>query len=86
MVNITEKDGIYTLESPDFSLKIDNNRRVYTKKKTESSYSGTGTELEAGKYGPEEKKKYLYNLYLALMERKSEIDGNNKTSKEQKFI
>lgn len=69
MVNITEEDGIFILEGNDFNLKIDNNRKIYVKKKLEKKYESIGIELDVG-YNSQEKKKYLYNLYVILIEQK----------------
>lgn len=71
MVNITEREGIFYLEGQDIDIKIDNNRKIYVKKNKDNSYTHIGT-LEVG-YTGEEKKKYMYNLYNQLVERKSEI-------------
>jgi hypothetical protein len=73
MVNITERDGIVILEGEEFDLKVDNNRKIYIKKKEDRVYQGIGSELQVG-YTSEEKKKYLYNLYLMLKEKKKEMD------------
>lgn len=69
MVNITEKDGIVTLHGEDFELKIDNNRQVYVKKNDEKNFSSVG-EIEKG-YNLDMKKKYLYNLYQRIMEKRT---------------
>ncbi len=74
MVNITEIDGIFTLNGERFDLKIDNNRKIYIKNKSEKSFNSVGSEIPLG-YSSEEKKKYLYNLYLKLNERFSEVNG-----------
>lgn len=70
MVNIIERDGVITLDGQDIDIKIDNNRKIYVRKKS-GSFTNIGT-LEVG-YTSEEKKKYIYNLYNQLIERKSEI-------------
>lgn len=71
MVEIREKDGVFSLDGQEFDVKIDNNRRIYVRKKGKKSFEGVG-EITIG-YTYEEKKKFLYNFYNALMERKSEI-------------
>jgi hypothetical protein len=66
-------DGIFTLDGEVFDIKIDNNRKIYVRKKN-GTFANIGT-LDLG-YSSEEKKKYIYNLYKQLMERRSEM--NNK--------
>ncbi len=65
MVNIHEKDGVFTLEGTSFDLKIDNNREIYIKKKSDSKFIGINSQIEKG-YTSDEKKKYLYNLYVEI--------------------
>ncbi len=77
MVNINESDGVFVLEGDMFNLKIDNNRKIYVKKKNSSHYESIGIELDIG-YSSEEKKKYLYNLYMILIERKKELPSTDK--------
>lgn len=71
MVNISERDGIFLLDGEFFDVKIDNNRKIYVKKK-DGSFTNVGL-LDLG-YNSEEKKKYMYNLYNQLMERRTEIN------------
>lgn len=73
MVNIFEKDGIFTLIGEDFDIKIDNNRKIYVKKKNVKNYENIGSEIPLG-YTSEEKKKFIYNLYNMMRERKNEIN------------
>lgn len=60
------------LESDDFDLKVDNNRIIYVKKKTDSSFKSIGSEIPRG-YTTEEKKKFIYSLYQMVLARKSEL-------------
>jgi len=83
MVVINERDGIFTLEGEEFSIKIDNNRKIYVKKKNENKFNSIGSELDIG-YTAEEKKKYIYNLYLSLKDRAQEMNKNS--DQEQKHI
>ena len=71
MVNIQEKDGIFILDGENFDLKIDNNRIVYVKKKGDKHFNSIDVKLDVG-YTSEEKKRYLYNFYIALKERNQE--------------
>jgi hypothetical protein len=74
MVNIVERNGIFVLEGDYFDLKIDNNRRVYIRKKGEKIYTGL-EEVEQG-LNAHEKKKYLFELHnmilMKLRQRKEE--------------
>lgn len=83
MVDIQDKDGIIILYGDDFNLKIDNNRKIYYKKKDSISYKSCNVDIDTG-YSLEEKKIYLKKLYEALNQRfkeeiaqKENINNNN---------
>ena len=71
MVKIYERNNVVTLESLDYDLKIDNNRIIYIKRKNEMSFHSTGHTVEIG-LSIDEKKKYLYNLYVAIEKKKKD--------------
>lgn len=73
MVNIFERNGVVILESTDYDLKIDNNRIIYYKTKSDSSSSfrSTGHTVEVG-LSTDEKKKYLYNLFVGIEKKKKD--------------
>jgi len=77
MVNIFEKNGTIFLEGDYFDLKIDNNRKVYIKKKTEKAFSGLDEELDVG-LSMDEKKKYLYELYRLTYQKLKERQEQQK--------
>jgi len=73
MVSIHEKEGSIILESDDFDLKIDNNRKIYVKDKGSNIFNYINQDLPRG-YISQEKKKYIYNLYLLILKRREEME------------
>ena len=82
MVNITEKDGVILL-SGEFDMKIDNNRVVYVKKRQDNIYKRI-EEIPQG-YTSEQKKKYLYGLYVAILRKLNEAQEQTQENKNQNF-
>ena len=82
MVNITEKDGVILL-SGEFDMKIDNNRVVYVKKSQDNIYKRI-EEIPQG-YTSEQKKKYLYGLYVAILRKLNEAQEQTQENKNQNF-
>lgn len=82
MVNITEKDGVIILDGY-FDMKIDNNRIVYIKKKKDNIYKKI-EEIPQG-FTSEQKKKYLYQLYSAILKKLNEEKEQLQENKNQNF-
>ena len=82
MVNITEKDGVIVLDGY-FDMKIDNNRIVYIKKKKDNIYKKI-EEIPQG-FTSEQKKKYLYQLYSAILKKLNEEKEQLQENKNQNF-
>lgn len=88
MVNIVENDGVFVLNGNTFDLKIDNNRRVYIRKKNDSIFRSLDDEIPVG-LSSDVKKKYLYDLYLSIINRlkssnSKQIPNDDKDKKDVK--
>lgn len=64
-VQIYDRDGELFLDGVQFDLKIDGNRNMYVRKPGEKRFFSIGEQLEKG-YTVEEKKRILYNYYVAI--------------------
>jgi len=71
MTSIIEKDNSIILTGDKFDLKIDNNRKLYIKKKDEKKFSFVDYEVPIGLTSVE-KKQLLYKLYFVI---ESRING-----------
>ena len=71
MVQITDKDGVVSLQATDYELKIDKARQIYVKKINESKFKSIGSEVPLG-LTLDEKKKYLYNLHQMIEKKRRE--------------
>jgi len=76
LVNIIEKDGIITLDGQHFDLKIDNNRKIYIKRKSERQFRGLDEEVEVGMTS-QQKQQYLYELYSLILKKLQDRQGQS---------
>lgn len=74
MVNIIERDGIITLDGQFFDLKVDNNRKIYIRKKGLNQFKSIDEELEPG-LSSQEKQQYLYELYSLILKKLQDRQG-----------
>ena len=79
MVKIYERNYVVILESDEFDLKVDNNRIVYYRKKGDSSFKSSGHELSS-ELNIEDRKKYLYELYLGVVKYQQDVQKNTEES------
>lgn len=73
MVNISERNGVITLLSRDFDLKIDNNRKLYFKKKEDTTFKSVKYEIPPGELNIDEKKNLIHDFYIAIEKRRREM-------------
>jgi len=71
MVRLYERNNIVFLEAVDYFLKIDNNRIIYVKPSSSSVFKSLGSEVPKG-LSVDDKKKFLYNLFLGIEKRRKD--------------
>lgn len=80
-VRFEDDEGVITLHSDRFSLKIDNNRNVYYKKTGDTKFKSFGWQIERG-YTNLEKKQLLNKLHVEILRRIEDSNNSIKDSRE----